>query len=271
MDYSEYDVAEELQPFVKCFWSLEAPAAIVAQKQRIVPDGCMEMIFHYGDLYEQFDEDGTIITQPRCFVFGQITKPLEIAPAGVSGIIAARFHPDGFLPFSNISVQQMENKAIALNTIFGLTNNSFEQVVLQAATNEERIQLIESFLINKLQTAEVRNRITQLGIDALLQSNGQMNVQELVATLQINRRQLERKFSSAIGLSPKQLSKMIRLQNTFRMMGQKQFTSLTSLAYENGYYDQAHFIKEFKEFTGVSPKEFYAAHLKLSSLFAGAE
>jgi AraC-like DNA-binding protein len=271
MDYSEYDVAEELQPFVKCFWSLEAPAATVAEKQRIVPDGCMEMIFHYGDLYEQFNEDGTAITQSRCFVFGQITKPLDIAPTGVTGIIAARFHPDGFLPFSDIPVQQMENKATELQEIFGLKDYSFEEAVLQAATNEERIQLITSFLISKLQTAEVRDRITQFGIDALLHSNGQMNVQELSEALQINRRQLERKFSSVIGLSPKQLSKMIRLQNTFRMMGQKHFTNLTSLAYESGYYDQAHFIKEFKEFTGVSPKEFYAAHLKLSSLFAGAE
>jgi AraC-like DNA-binding protein len=55
------------------------------------------------------------------------------------------------------------------------------------------------------------------------------------------------------------------------MMNEKRFANLTSLAYENGYYDQAHFIKDFNEFTGVSPKEFYARHLQMSALFAGAE
>jgi transcriptional regulator GlxA family with amidase domain len=89
--------------------------------------------------------------------------------------------------------------------------------------------------------------------------------------LQVNRRQLERKFSSAIGLSPKQLSKVIRLQTTLKALYQEKSSTLTSVAYENGYYDQAHFIKDFREFTGVSPKEFYAGHLQLSSLFTGAE
>ena len=82
---------------------------------------------------------------------------------------------------------------------------------------------------------------------------------------------MERKFMMVIGMSPKQLSRVVRLQATLKMLEQKQFTSLTSLAYENGYYDQAHFIKDFKEFTGHSPKSFYADNLKLSTLFIAAE
>ncbi len=88
-------------------------------------------------------------------------------------------------------------------------------------------------------------------------ANGQLQVYELSKQININRRQLERKFSSTIGLSPKQLSKTIRLQATLKMLLNKQFTSLTALAYEGDYYDQAHFIKDFKEFTGLTPKEFY--------------
>jgi AraC-like DNA-binding protein len=231
----------------------------------------MEMIFHYGDLYEQFLEDGSSILQPRCFVFGQITSPLEIAPTGVSGIVAARFQPDGFIPFSSYPVQQMENTPVPLNKLFGKDVSVFEKNVLNAATNDERINFITAFLLRRLQTAEAADRITKAGIETLLQSNGQINIDELAEQLQVNRRQLERRFSSAIGLSPKQFSKVIRLQSTLKIMQQKQFTSLTSLAYENGYYDQAHFIKDFKEFTGISPKQFYAGNLKLSNLFSGAE
>lgn len=271
MNYQQYEANEALQPFIKCFWSLDAPASATPEKQRIVPDGCMEMIFHYGDLYQQFYQDGSSINQPRCFVFGQITTPLQIAPTGITGIIAARFQPDGFILFSSYPVQQMENKAIALQQLFGKEALVLEQQVLNASNNEERIQFISTFLYNCLQTPEAGSRITKLSIEALLLSNGQLNVDDLAGQLQINRRQLERRFSSAIGLSPKQLSKFIRLQAALKMMNEKKFTSLTSLAYENGYYDQAHFIKDFKEFTGVSPKEFYADNLMMSALFAGTD
>jgi len=270
MDYRQYDVSAELQPFLKCFWSLEAPAAAVKEKQRIVPDGCMEMIFHYGDLYQQFSEDGSFITQPRCFVFGQITSPLEIAATGVTGIMAARFHPDGFAPFTAMQVNEMENKGVALALLFE-DADIFEQQVLEAETNEERIKKIESFLINKLNAPETANRLAKSSVEILLSSNGQISIDELATRLNITRRQLERKFTSAIGISPKQLSKVIRLQATLKMLEQKKFTSLTSLAYENGYYDQAHFIKDFKEFTGISPKQFYADSLKMSALFVAAD
>jgi len=271
MDYNEYNVAIELQPFVKCFWSLDAEAAPAIEKQRIVPDGCMEMIFHYGGLYRQYMPDGSFIIQPRCFVFGQITTPLEIAPTGISGIIAARFHPEGFAPFASISIGEMENKAVPLEIIFGNGAVDFKNSVLSAQTNGERIKLIEAFFINKLSLPEAADRIARTSVEVLLSCNGQISVDELAEQLQVNRRQLERKFSSAIGLSPKQLSKVIRLQTTLKALYQEKSSTLTSVAYENGYYDQAHFIKDFREFTGVSPKEFYAGHLQLSSLFTGAE
>ena len=270
MDYQQYEPAESLQSFIKCFWTLDAPAQAITEKQRIVPDGCMEMIFNYGDPYKQFFEDGNNIIQPRCFVFGQITSPLEIMPTGVSGIIAARYQPDGFIPFSSYPVQQMENKAVPLSLLFGNEVKSFEEKVLTAASNDIRIHFITEFLLDRLQTAEAADRVTKASIEVLLQSNGQINVNELAKHLQINRRQLERKFSSAIGLSPKQLSKVIRLQATLKAL-QNEYSSLTSLAYENGYYDQAHFIKDFKEFTGISPKQFYEGNLKLSSLFTSED
>ena len=80
---------------------------------------------------------------------------------------------------------------------------------------------------------------------------------------------MERKFSLAVGLSPKQLSKTVRLQAMLKMLLNKEPTSLTALAYEGEYYDQAHFIKDFKEFTGLTPKEFYGDRLEMSALFYG--
>lgn len=101
--------------------------------------------------------------------------------------------------------------------------------------------------------------------------NGKISVNELSQQININRRQLERRFSSAIGMSPKQLSKTIRLQSTLKQLLHKEYTNLTALAHDAEYYDQAHFIKDFKEFTGLTPKEFYGDNLQMSYLFYGTD
>ncbi len=271
MDYRTYEVSEALSPLVKCFWSLEAPATDTAEKQRIVPDGCMELIFHYGDLYYQYREDGGVFLQPRAFVFGQITSALEIAASGKSGILAARFHPEGFDPLATIPLREMENTAVSLEILFGENGLQLETQVLNAANNTERIKIIESFLLERLQSSEAIDRVSKSCVETLLQLKGQVSVDALSDQMNINRRQLERKFSSAIGLSPKQLSRIIRLQATLKMLEKGEFENLTELAYANGYFDQAHFIKDFKEFTGMSPKQFYADNLKMSALFLHRE
>ena len=271
MNYKTFAPHPDLSIFVKCYWTLDFPKEIKPEKQRIVPDGCMEMIFHYGDLYKQHIQNETFIIQPKCFVFGQITHPLDIEPTGETGIFAIRFHPDGFAPFITLPINDMENRAVPLQELFGKKGLHLEEEILNAVSNENRISIIESFLFKILMTPRCINRITKSCVEIILELNGQLSVDELSEQLIIHRRQLERNFSSVIGLSPKQLSKIIRIQSTLKMLVNEQFTSLTSLAYNGNYYDQAHFIKDFKEFTGISPKNFYANNLKMSALFIGTD
>lgn len=271
MNYQIFEPSQDLTAFVKCYWTLESPKEEVPEKQTIVPDGCMEMIFHYGDLYRQYTQEGRSIIQPRCFVIGQLTRPLEIASTGETGIFAVRFHPNGFLPFTSIPIKDMENTAVSLEKLFQDQGRDIEQKILKANSISEKIHLIETFLLNQLTDIETVDRIIKSIVETILTANGQLSIDELSKQTNISRRQLERKFSSAIGLSPKQLSKTIRLQATLKMLLNKKFTSLTALAYETEYYDQAHFIKDFKELTGFTPKEFYGKNLKMSSLFYGTD
>lgn len=271
MNYQTFEPSQDLTTLIKCYWTLENPKEEAPGKQTIVPDGCMEMIFHYGDLYRQYTENGNSIIQPRCFVIGQLAQPLEIEPTGETGIFSVRFHPNGFLPFATIPIKEMENTAVSLEKLFGKDGQEIEERILDTVSTSERIKRIETFLLNRLTDTETVDRIVRSTVKTILTANGQLSVDELSKQSNINRRQLERKFSSAIGLSPKQLSKTIRLQATLKMLLNKQFTSLTALAYENEYYDQAHFIKDFKELTGFTPKEFYGNKLKMSSLFYGTD
>ncbi|RQO40640.1 AraC family transcriptional regulator [Chryseobacterium sp. KBW03] len=265
MDYQTFQPQPDLASIIKCYWTLDSPREAVPQVQTIVPDGCMEMIIHYGDLYNQYI-NGKPVLQPRSCVFGQLTEPLKIEPTGITGIFSVRFHHDGFIPFATIPIKEMDDQAIPLKKLFGIQGVELEENVLKASTVQEKISIVETFLLERLNT-ETIDRIVQSTVDLLLNVDGKISINELSKQTNINRRQLERKFSSAIGLSPKQLSKTIRLQTTIKHLLNKEYASLTALAYESEYYDQAHFIKDFKEFTGFTPKEFYGDALQMSLLF----
>jgi AraC-like DNA-binding protein len=247
---------ELLSEFVKCYWTLESPKEKTPEKNIIVPDGCMKLIFHYGDFYKHFPENENSITLPRCFLIGQLTHPYKVEPTGETGTFFVCFHPNGFLPFTNIPIKEMENSAVTLEKLFGKDGQEIEQKILVATSTLERIKLIENFLLNRLDSKETVDHIVKSTVETILTANGQLSVNELSKKTNFNRRQLERKFSTAIGLSPK-----------LKTLLNEQVTSLTDLAYENKYYDQAHFIKDFKEFTGLTPKEFYGDDLKMSLIF----
>ncbi|MCT2563989.1 helix-turn-helix domain-containing protein [Chryseobacterium herbae] len=270
MNYQTFQPRPELSALIKCYWTLEGPEEEVPQQQTIVPDGCMEMIFHYGDLYKQYMDDGQAVVQPRSCVFGQLTKPLVIESTGTTGMFSVRFQYEGFIPFATIPIKEMDDKAVPLDQLFGENGSELEKNMLTSKTTEEKIQIVEEFLLRKLD-ANAIDKIVRSTIDTIITANGQISIGELSKQTNINRRQLERKFSSAIGLSPKQLSKTIRLQTTLKLLLNKEFTTLTALAHESEYYDQAHFIKDFKEFTGLTPKEFYGENLKMSFLFFGTD
>jgi AraC-like DNA-binding protein len=262
-----YEPNIALTAFVKRYWTLDGEKENTPLKNTIVPDGTMKLIFHYGDTYKHHSQSGEITILPKCFLIGQLTKPYVIEPIGVTGSFVVQFKPNGFLPFATIPIKEMENTAIPLDKLFGENGNKLGEQILNANATAQRIQIIETFLLKELANQKRIDHIVKSTVDVILNANGQFSVNKFSKHNDISRRQLTRKFSSTIGLSPKQLSKTIRIQATLKSLLNNEVTSLTDLAYQNEYFDQAHFIKDFKEFTGLTPKEFYGEDLKMSLIF----
>ncbi len=269
MIHQIFEPHKDLATLVKCYWTLESPKEHTPKRNIIIPDGCMKLIFHYGKQYKHYTDNGYSILLPRCFLIGQLTKPYEVEPTGETGTFFVCFHPNGFWPFATYPIKEMENTAVPFEKIFEKSGQEIAQEMLNANSTAERISLIETFLFNQLNNVETHNDIVESAVETILTAKRKLSVNELSRLNNINRRQLVRKFSLAIGLSPKQLLKTIRIQTTLKTLLTKEVTSLTNLAYENEYFDQAHFIKEFKEFTGLTPKEFYGEDLKMSLIFDG--
>lgn len=268
MNYQTYKPPSDLETIVKCFWTLEVPEQKDVQRQLILPDGCVDMCFSLGDDIKRYTTDNDFIIQPRQMLLGQITEQFYIEPTGYVNTFAIRFYPYGFANFIDIPLNELSNKETPLSNLFGdRKSEKLSQEIIQAKTTNERINIIKTFLFDRLNDEAIIDNIVKQTIDVMLLSKGTKSVSDILKADLPKRRQLERKFNKQIGISPKQLGKVIRLQATLQMLLNQTTETLTDIAYENEYYDQAHFIKDFKEFTGITPKEFLTDDkMTLSSL-----
>lgn len=269
MNYQTFTPHPDLQSAVKCFWTLEIPPMKDAQRQLIIPDGCIDMIFILGDDVKRYTSDDEFIIQPREMVLGQITEPFYVEPTGYVHSFAVRFYPFGFANFVNCPIIDLANKETPIAGLLGEdVAATLTHEIINAGDTRQRIKILEQFFLDRLNDSTTIDRIVRTTIDSLVASNGSEGINSILGDDLSKRRQLERKFANQIGISPKQLGKVIRLQTALKMMLNDPSESLTTIAYESDYYDQAHFIKDFKEFTGTTPKEFSADDkMVLSSIF----
>lgn len=267
MNHQIFQPHIDLADFVKSYWVLEGEKDETPNRNTIVPDGCVKMIFHYADPYKHLISKDKNEILPKSFVVGQLTLPFEVSPMGKTGTFLICFQPDGFQPFASFPIKEIENKTVELSAIFGSEGMIFSNKMLNAENTTQRIALANEFLLKQLTDKQKIDQIVKTTVETLFNTNKKLSILELSKQNNISQKGLERKFSSAIGLRPKQLSKIIRLQNTLKILLNEEVRNFATLAYENEYYDQAHFIKDFKEFTGLTPTEFYGDELKMSLIF----
>lgn len=269
MNYQTFQPHSDLSALVKCHWTLEVPAEYNSEKQRIVPDGCMELIFILGDDIKRYTSENEFIVQPRVIVVGQITEPFIIQPVGYVHCFATRFYPYGTANFIKTPLKNLENKETPIAELFGKsTADELEQKIIQATDTQQRIEIIETFLLDKFNEKSTIDHIVKSTVEALIATSGTSPIKAILKEDLSKRRQLERNFLKQIGMSPKQLGKVVRLQTALKLLLNQKTETFTEIAYESEYYDQNHFIKDFKEFTGLTPREFLGKEqMILSSLF----
>lgn len=268
MNYQTFQPHLDLSALVKFYWTLEVPFDPNNQKQKIIPDGCIEMTFNLKGKIKRYVSEDDFIIHPNSMVMGQRTKPYFIEPLGDVDSFAICFYPYGFANFACTPLEKLVDTETPIESLFGeIPAKVLEQKIVQANNTQERIEIIETFLLDKLnQNATIEN-LVKTTVDSLLATNGSNSINLILKDDLSKRRQLERNFKKQIGISPKQLGKVLRLQTALKMLLNDN-ENLTNIAYESEYFDQAHFIKDFKEFIGTTPKEFLGnENMTLSTLF----
>ena len=250
MDYQTFEPHPELASLVKCYWTLEVPTQSNVQRQLILPDGCIEMAFILGDDIKRYTSGDEFIIQPRAMILGQITQQFYIEPTGYVNSFAVRFYPYGLANFVTTPIGTLANTETPLALVFEEeASGRLTQSVVQAVDTRARIEIVEAFLFDGMRDRRTIDALVRRTIDVLFETKGCAAIKDIVNNDASSKRRLERDFVQKIGISPKQLGRVIRLQAALNMLLNRQSESLTEIAYDSAYYDQAHFIKDFKEFT----------------------
>lgn len=260
MKYQEIKPDDRLQQYVKCYYIYESDVA-TSFDDTVFPSGCMEIIFNLGTGKWQTAADDGFVTNPAVELWGQIIKPLPVRSIGKNTMLGIRFFPHAAAFFLDDRIDMFNNQVADLGDLSGREVRSLYTQLQDTPEWHKRIALIERFLLQRLTSAE--NRVNKGGmISAVMREIRQEgffdNIENVASRYGISSRYLQKIFLQYTGLTPKLYSKIGRFQDSLRLMAQKDMP-LTSIAYHCGYFDQSHFIKEFKSFTGVTPSGYYAA------------
>jgi AraC-like DNA-binding protein len=211
-----------------------------------------------GSLWEiRSEKSGSFTKTSPIEVWGQVLKPLMFRISGYSKVFGIRFHPAAAAFFLKEDVSQLNDNVLDLQSIVGNNVNEFHSKLQDAKTGEERILLTDSYLLGEITQSRLINKIDLVKqvMTELTKKDFFDNIENVAERHGITSRYLQKLFVQQTGLSPKLYSKINRFQNSVVLLGQKDL-SLTSIAYSCGYFDQSHFIREFKSFTGFAPSTF---------------
>jgi AraC-like DNA-binding protein len=262
MHYYEVAPDPRLRPFVKCFWGLRVQDATPAQ-QRVLPDGCCELVLHFGDRFTQY-QDGRRLSQPRELFVGPTARAIVIEPGREADVLGIRFRPGGAALVLNAPLAEVRDAAAACAEVeirFG-----FDAIdVLAPRSDADRIAILERMLLARLDRTCLDPAVDRVQC-AIMRTAGALRVQVLAQQAGISARQLQRRFREQVGLEPKTLARLARLQRALTLARQEQAT-LARVAALAGYADQAHFSRDFGEIAGISPSEFFRGAHSLNDLF----
>jgi len=232
MRYSEIPPRPPLNEFVECFWTLDGDGPVPgASPDRILPDGCVELILNFGERFSQH-QDNQRKLQPRHFLVGQMSGPILISPNGAVELVGIRFHPGGTSPFLRVPMNELTDQIAELGSLSSELERELLLVSQDLSSLQERTSAIEAVLLARLLRGSFHSSALKLAV-GIVESAGQVSVDQLATAAGISSRQLERRFLRDIGIGPKLLGRILRFQQVFRAV-ERVDSAWASIAVECG-------------------------------------
>lgn len=245
--------SERLKPWVKFVWYLET-ASDVSLNHKLLPTDSIDVIINLSDKIDYQIEKQRY--RAGTFHFnGMRNKPGFIIQAGKLKVFGISFYPYGLYPFLNVPMLEFRNQLNDLELVDKHFVQKLEVAIQDAKETGEVVYAIEKALLLLLD----RNTVEMKNIDLVRRffgENKEQSINDFCEKNRVNIKTLERKCLKYAGYTPKTLIRIGRFQLASKQLMYNEENSFAELACDSGYYDQAHFIKEFQAFSGTTPGKF---------------
>lgn len=257
MEFQHFQPAKILAPYIRHYYIFESESH-AAYEDTVFPSGDMEVIFNLGSgIWESFHENN-FHQNPAIELWGQITRPLPIRSSGAHLMLGVRFftHATSFWLDDEIGI--FNDQVSDLTDVMGKDIRDLHQRLQEADSARTRIALLDDFFTGKLiQASRRQDRLDKVGriLTSITKDPTENNIGRIAGTFGITTRYLHKLVYQHTGLSPKSFDKIHRFKTSLKLIGENKLP-LTSIAYDAGYFDQSHFIRDFKSFTGLTPSAY---------------
>lgn len=236
----------ELQPFIQWFWSIQSNGRVLIKRHEFMHSkGALSLLFNWVDELKLStgNYSQSAILQCVSSLSRQMTLVGDIQTFGIL------FRPGGAFPFFKISMQEM----VSIDDLYRLNLSQLHQQLSEIPTLQGKIRWSESWLLRLLTAKQSPSIIISTSLKLIDSSYGNLSMQKVADNICLSGRQLERVFKKEVGLSPKKYANIVRLHQARLRLKKIDTASLAEIAHDTGFYDQAHFSREFKKIVGTTP------------------
>jgi AraC-like DNA-binding protein len=243
-----------LEPFISAIWYFEG--AFPHHRERIIPNGEISLhvnladdelrSYHGDDLSELRATHGAALT-------GACAEPFGIDTAEQRSILGVSFKPGGALPFFRPPASETVEEHVALDALWGRDGALVRERLLEADGAQAKLAVMEKILTEALVRPLLPDACVEHAVSALERG---MAVQDVVDRVGLSMSTFKRRFVTHVGLTPKRFARVRRFQRVITEVAAQRPACWASLALRHGYFDQAHLIRDFHRFAGVSPTQY---------------
>ncbi len=250
MDYNIFPPPLHLKGLVLCFWTLESdPYGTTPKEYFLVADSYAEIIFQYNEGFQAYSAQSARIR----FQHSVTDKFIVGKKVGFFGV---RFYPHAVKQLlKNIPANEVVNSVFDFAELFKQKGADLADQVYSAVSTSERIAYVSDYLVKN--TSFQKMDTVKYFVDQVIQRRGLVDISAMHHESGLSVKQFERRFKAITGFPPKYFARLSRFQAVKDSYALGQFASMTKLAYSGNYYDKSHFNREFKEFSGVQPLQYF--------------
>lgn len=257
MNYYTIPPPTQLAEHIRFFWVLEGSATAERPfHHRVLAESSAEWIFYCKGQFEVYGTGPDRHTTPLSCLSGQMQHFKRLHTSGDYCLFGVYLFPYAIPGIFGLPAYGMSDQTADTGMLLGNEGRELELKVLSSSTHRERAMLISQFILRRLAKSREAKSPVFASIRHILFSATALEIPALADKCCLSRRQFERKFIHYAGYSPKQFQRIARFNAVIKGLGERP-RSLTEMAYDCGYYDQSHFIHDFRSFSGYTPKAFF--------------